>query len=145
MTVVSAEVDLFNGIAAILVTAGVGVLASDATPDDIAIVLGDLPQEPSQVIAITPYAVASDPLLNESIIGAQVMLRGTTDPRSVLDVSAAVFNEFQGLENRDFGSMHLALMWLQSGRLDGKDDAKRWLSSENYYCRVNWATRYRTD
>lgn len=147
MTVVSAEVDLFTGLATLLDTAGIGVYNASGVyaADDVAVVLGSIPQDPTDVIALTPYIISDDASLNDSIIAVQVMLRGDTDPRTALNRSAAIFDQFQGLENQDFGSMHLALMWRQTGRLDGRDDSQRWLTSENYYCRCNWPTRYRTE
>lgn len=143
----SAEVDLFTGLAGILTDADVAVFNDTLAygPTDAAITMGDLPQLPAEVVVLTPYPVQDDAKLNDSIIAVQVMLRGTTDPRSVKNRSGAIFDLFQGLEDRDFGSIHLALMWRQSGRLDGKDDLQRWLSVENYYCRVNWPTTYRTE
>jgi len=51
----------------------------------------------------------------------------------------------QGLTSRWFGQMFVALMWRQSGRLDGKDENNRWITSENYYARCNWPTQFRTE
>lgn len=147
MTVVSAETDLVLGVAGVLVAAGIGVRNDAGTyaADDVAIIVGDFPQDPAQIIALTPYVVSDDSDLNDSILAVQVMLRGTSDLRSVLDRSAAIFNELERLENQTFGSVNVACMWRQTGHLDGKDDSQRWMRSENYYCRVNWPTRYRTD
>lgn len=147
MTVVSAETDLFTGLATLLDTAGIGTYAATGiyAADQVGIVLGSLPQSPSEAIALTPYSVSDSADLSDSIIGVQVMLRGTEDPTSVLDRSAAIFDQFQRLERQTFGGLFVAVMWRQTGRLDGKDDSNRWLSAESYYCRVNWPTRYRTD
>lgn len=149
MTAVTAESDLFTGLANLLVGAGIGSYPPPSNgiypAGTVGIVLGELPQLPSEAIALTPYVISDDSLLNDSILAVQVMLRGTEDPTSVLDRSAQIFDQFQSLERQQFGGVFVALMWRQTGRLDGKDDSNRWLSAESYYCRVNWPTRYRTE
>ena len=143
----SAEVDLFAGLAQILEDASIGVYNETGayTTGQVGITTGVIPSTPEEIICLTPYAVRDDAALNESIIGVRVYLRGTQDPRSVMNRAGAIFNVFQVLTARDFGSMHLALMWRQSGSLDGQDDKLRWTRQENWYTRCNVPTLYRNE
>lgn len=143
----SAEVDLFVGLAGELVTAGIGVYndAGVYTSGQVGITAGVVPSTPDEIISLAPYAVQDDAALNDSVIGVRLMLRGTADPRTVLDRAGAIFNLFQGLTDRDYGSVHMALMWRQSGSLDGQDDESRWYRRENWYTRCNVPTLYRTE
>lgn len=141
------EVEFVEGLAALLDSASIGVYSPGGVyaASDVGIEFGTFAQSPDQQIVLTTYSVQDQVSVDDSILGVNVMLRGTPDPRSVKNRSGLIFNQFQGLTDRWFGSMYLALMWRQSGRLDGKDDNDRWLSSENYYARVAWPTTYRPD
>jgi hypothetical protein len=147
----SPEVDLFDGLAVMLDTAGIGVYKTSGiySAGERGIVTGGYAVDPTEQIVLTTYLVQDDPPpANDSILGVQVMLRGTQDPRSVKNVSGAIFDLFQGLARLWFGSpqsIYLVEMWRQSGRLDGKDENERGLSSENYYARCNWPTAHRTE
>lgn len=138
--------DLVDGVAQLLADSSIGVYDPSGlyADTDIGITVCVVPDSPSQIITLTPYTVQDDPRLNDSILALQVRLRGTQDPRSVIDRSAAIFNLLHGLE-ADYGDLHVALMWRQASGPMGQDDNQRWLWSDSFYCRVNWPTLHRVD
>lgn len=140
-------VDLLDGLAQRINDAGIGIYRTAGVyqPSDVAVVFGTFSEQPTQQIALSAYNVADNPVLNDSTTGVQVLLRGDLDPRTVWNRSAAIFDLFQGLSMTPFGSLYLVQLWRQSGRLDGRDDNNRWMTSENYYARCAWPTTYRTD
>lgn len=141
-------VELIEGLATLLDSVSIGKYdtAGVYAADDVGIVFGAFTSEPSEQIVLTGYIVTDSPApSNDTIVGVQVLLRGTEDLRSVQNRSGLIFDQFQGLGDRWFSSLYLATMWRHTGQLDGKDENSRWLSAESYYARTNWPTLYRTE
>lgn len=137
---------LLEGFAELIAAEGIGVMNPTGiyTPDQIGITVRSVPQAPDQLIVLSSYRV-SDSMLNDSIVGMQIRCRGDADPRTVLDRDDAIFNVLEGLHDTAVGGVPVQLVWRQSG-LDGPQDAnQRWEQSSNYYVRLTWPTRYRTD
>lgn len=144
----SPEVEFLEGLAALLDSVSIGRYDPSGVyaASDVGIAFGGFAQSPTEQIVLTTYTVSDSAApSNNSVLGVQVMLRGTADPWSVKNRSGLIFDQFEGLGNRWFGSLFLVQMWRQTGRLDGKDANNRWLSSENYYAQVNWPGQYRTE
>lgn len=139
------EVQLLKGLAVLLDSVGIGKYPPDGAvyaASDVGVTFGAFTQDPSEQICLSTYSVQDSVIVNDSVLGVQVQLRGTVDPLSVKNRSGLIFNQFQGLSD---DGLSLVLMWRQSGRLDGRDENLRWMSSENYYARVAWPTVNRPD
>lgn len=148
MTEPAPDLDQFaGGIAGIVAGASIGTWSPDAAyaDSDVGIVIGDLPETPSQGIALDPYVISDDPTLDDSILAIEVRCRGDLDPRTVLRRDAAIFDRLQGLAAIAFGDVYVVVMWRQSNSPLVRDANRRWESSSTYYARVNWPSRHRPD
>jgi hypothetical protein len=135
----SATNDMFDGLAAALVAAGVGVTVSGSAvfqPTDTAIVMETLPQTPDSAIAITIYPVSDDPTLSDSVAGIQIKARAAgPDPRAVNALTDAVFNAFQNMTMTLSTGICIQQIGRKSGVPLGMDDQMRRIRSENYYAK----------
>lgn len=139
--------DFTDGVAGLLVAHGIGSYnaAGVYTSGQVGITTASVPTTPDQIICLTPSPIEDELVLNNTLVDLQIKLRGTLDPRVLMDRSSAIFNVLEGLQNVDFGAMHVALIWRQSSGFMGQDDNQRWMWSDHYYCRTNWATPNRPD
>lgn len=131
--------DLIDGIAELLQLAGVAVYRPDGpayTPDETGLTIANMPDAPSRLICLTPYAV-DDSDLTDAITGVQVRMRAGTDPRALLALSDAVFKELHNRRNLTIGGSYVALMWRQSEAPMGQDAHGRDERSANYYAQVS--------
>jgi hypothetical protein len=143
-----AEAAVAHGVAAILAAAGIGTYRADGSPyqlGETAIVFGDMPQQPNQVIAIATYAVSDDQFMTDSTIGVQIKMRGTADPFSVTGTAANIFGVLQDLHGTTLGGVPVVHMYRYSSIPLGMDDSRRRTRSDNYYAQVAYATANRTD
>lgn len=136
-------VNLLTGIAQHLENAGIGTFedAGTANTGTAAIVIIGLPQAPDRIICLTDYPVEDSPVLTDAVLGLQVRVRGTTDPRVAADLHDAVYNALHGLTGQTFNTGASAVntvdMYRQSSTSLGPDVNGRWERSDNYYIRHN--------
>jgi hypothetical protein len=136
-------------VAQLLHDAGIGVYDPSrlwtASDTDVAIVIGELPQDPPQVLALEHYAVRDDPRLNDTVAAIQIRNRGDENPATVQGRDDAVFSELHGRHDEVVNGVPLVLCWRQSLLPMPTDQNHRRQSSANYYNQVAWPTRFRTD
>lgn len=146
----SVEVDLLTGVALLLDATAVGVWSPD-TPTaagDIAITVVNLPQEPELVICLTDYPVANDPGITESVIGLQVRCRGNTDPRTSMNMRAAVFDQLHGYRGQlgsGANTVEVSQIFWQSSAPLGPDGSNRFERVDNYYVQLDRAHQFADD
>lgn len=138
--------DLTDGIAALLVAAGVAVYRPTGpayTDGETVITKKDLPPAPDRVIAITSYGVADDqPLITYGQRLLQLRFRGVAgDPDDVDDLADAVFAVLHGAEDLTFASVHVAqILRFSSFPLGMDEQSRRWQRADNYQLDVDWPT-----
>lgn len=147
----SATANLLAGMAAHLAATGVGTWRPDGVyqPDDpVPITIAGLPDAPDKAVALTYYTVTDDPSLSDSVAGVQVRCRGGADPRDVLDVDDAVFDQLHGLTDADLGAAPNAVRVSEILRNSsvplGRDSTGRWEHVSNYYVTVWRPSPHRT-
>jgi len=143
------ESRLITGLAEHLDAANVGTWrASGAyTADEIAIVDRAIPQTPDRVITLTDYVVGGKPDgLADQVVGVQVRVRGTTDPRVCRDLGAEIFDLLDSSGRQTWGDdVSIVDVWRQSYTSLGQDGNSRWEASHNYYVAAMRPTIHRTD
>jgi hypothetical protein len=144
---VSVKSDFAAGLAQILDDESIATWdASGAyTSTQVGVTLNVIPEAPDQIVAITVYDVTDHAELNDSTLGVQIRLRGTRDPRSVLDRDDAIFNVFEGMRETTINGVALVIMARQSSLPLGRDKNDRHEHSSTYYAQIAHPTRYRTD
>lgn len=108
--------------------------------------LASWPAEPACVVACTPYPVADDPEQSMSRIGLQIRTRWDgSNPRGVMNLSAAVFDQLHGLGPVVLpGGVSVSQCLRASGGSMGQDgSSKRWSWSDNYYVDVDRPSTHR--
>lgn len=142
----SATNDLLDGLAQLLADAGVasytpaGVYTVDQTGVFFSLMPAGAegaPPGPDRCVVLSAYALSDQPGLPLGQITVQVRTRGLEDPRDVTALSDAVYDLFQGLTDRTFGSVHLIQMLRKSSLPMGQDTNRRWQQSQNYTCDVD--------
>lgn len=110
-------------------------------PDEIAIVLGDLPQSPEKAVGISDYPVSSDPKLSDTIIGVQARIRGDLHPGTVRDLRDAVYDAWHALSHFELvseaGNILVTQVNWQSAAPLGPAEGGQFQRSENYYVWFN--------
>jgi hypothetical protein len=140
--------DLLVGIAEELHAAGIGLWggltgAISASPTLPAIVLRQLPSEPSFVLALYHYRLAADAKLTDSLIGVNFRVRsGTKNPGPASFVLESVFLKLHALGRFRFGigtdhELRITDMYWQSEADLGPDTNGRPERSANYYVQLN--------
>lgn len=138
-------VNLLSGIGERLETMGVGNWTAGALPaaDDILISAIRLPQSPDRVVCLADYPVSATPGMTDTVIGIQARIRGTKDPRVVLDLADAVIDVLHGLRTVQLGTapnqVKISQMYWQSGADLGPDAVGRYERTINFYVQVNRA------
>lgn len=140
---------LLVGFAQILADAGVGVWDVNRTWTDtdtqVAIIVGAVPQDPTQVVVLAHYAVRDDPRFNDSTVGIQIRIRGDDQPQTVQDRNDAIFGLLQGMHDTIVGGVPVVLVSRNSSLPMGPDQNNRLEYSSNFYVEVAWATTYRDE
>lgn len=139
--------DLLTGLARQLDTADVGVWNSTGiyTDDQIGIVIGRLPDQPSNAIALAAYGVDDSNVDGDDTVGVQVRTRcDQQDPRPGLDLADHVFEQWHSahdltLPNTVFVKQILRRSWVSGGI----DDNQRSTTIQNFYVQLPRATVHR--
>jgi hypothetical protein len=112
------------------------------------IVLGNIPQAPDRIIALSAYGVGDDsPNLSDSRLGVQIRCRwGGSDPRPVDDLSDAIFSLLHGATHITLSTGAKIVQCLRnSGPVSlGQDANNRWSSVSNYYLSLWRPSTHRT-
>lgn len=120
--------DLLLGLKAELVAAGI------TDP----IFFGDLPSTPNRVVALGAYAAVDEPTVAASTLRVQVMARGVeNNSLDADDLADDIFTALQGLEDRTYGTAHVAQCLRVSAVPLGIDSLKRWTRADNYELNVD--------
>lgn len=125
--------DLLLGLAAELVTAGIGTTTLPVSNPSTGIYMKALPTAPDRAVALTVYSSVDQPKVALSTVRVQFFLRGKADDSAdVDDLGDAIFLALQGLEDRTYGTAHLVQCNRISSVQLGIDDNKRANRSDNY-------------
>lgn len=136
-----------DGVAQLLEDNGIAKwdAAADYQPGDVGTVIAAMPTAPSDIVSLTPYPISDSLHVNDSVIGLRVHLRGSADPRSVMQRNDQIFDVLEGLECVVVGGLYIVTMWRQSSLPFAQDANQRWEVATVFYARVNWPTRHRPD
>jgi len=127
---VSITSDLLSGLAADLQAQGLATYTGGSGGN---VFFKQLPATPDRAVAVTAYAAQDDPAQNLSTIRVQFYFRGATDDAmDVDDLADSVFMWLQGLQHRDYGTVHVAEALRISAIQLGADARKRNERSDNY-------------
>ncbi|MEK2473821.1 minor capsid protein [Streptomyces noursei] len=140
----SYTVDLLDGLARLLHTAGIGTYRPDGVygPDETAITIAATPPAPDRVICLSAYPVTDSPVLTDTTTGVQVRTRAGADPREVDALDDAVLDVLHGSGPHHFGSARVQLLYRASAAPIGADSAGRAERSSNYYARAHRAAQH---
>ncbi|MFI7315142.1 minor capsid protein [Streptomyces hygroscopicus] len=130
--------DLLDGLARYVADAGIGVYRDTGvyTADEVGITITAVPDQPDQIIAITPYPVDDTSGGTDVVAGVQFRFRAGADPRAVIAREDAVYELLHMREHTEIGGIHVEIMWRQSGGWIGKDARDRQEMTANYYLRA---------
>lgn len=141
--------NLLEGVAQLLNDAGVGVYDPDRTwtaaDTDVAIVLGELPQDPPHAVALEFYTVRDDPKTTDSTGAVQVRDRGDEDPTTVLNRDDAIFNTLHGLHDTTVNGVPVALAYRLNLVPMSADDNHRRRTVANFYWLIARPSPHRED
>ncbi|BCJ64150.1 minor capsid protein [Polymorphospora rubra] len=140
--------DLLEGCAEHLAAASVGLWLPNGVygPDDIGIVIRDVPQTPNRLITLANYPVGTDlPGMADHISAIQIRIRAGRDPRECDDLADDVFDALDSAMGLRWRGIPIKQIWRQSYTSLGKDGNGRWERSENYYIDSMRPTAHRTD
>ena len=115
------------------------------TADQVGTVIAVMPTEPDGIVSLTPYPISDTLFTDDSVIALRVHLRGSADPRPVLQRNDQIFDLLQGLRGVEVGGAYVVVMWRQSSLLPVQDANQRWEISTVFYARVNWPSQHRPD
>jgi hypothetical protein len=130
--------DLVDGAALLLTSAGLGVYRPTGpayTPEETGIVIASMPDAPDRAICLTPYTVDDD-VTSDAITGLQVRMRAGFDPRDLMALSDAVFDQLHNRRGFWLGAVNVAVSWRASEVLLGQDAHGRDERTSNYYLRT---------
>lgn len=132
-------VDLLDGLARLLHSAGVGIYRTDGpyAADETAITIAALPPAPDHCICLAAYPVADSSVLTDTTTGIQVRTRAGADPREVDALDDQVHELLQGSGPHRFGAVPVQLVYRVSAASIGADSAGRWERTSNYYARAH--------
>ncbi|QJT04352.1 hypothetical protein G9272_32055 [Streptomyces asoensis] len=137
---------LLDGIAGLLVGAGVGIFDPDGViqDPDTGIFRGVMPDGPERAIALTAYPV-EDTDLTDAITGVQFRIRAGRDPDAIDDLADAVFDALHNRRHYSCGSVTVVLSWRQSQAWIGQDARGRMELTSNFYFRTDRPGTYLID
>lgn len=139
--------DLLDGLARVLVNAGIGVYSDNGyAATDTGIGIDDFPQDCPRAIAITDYSTPDDsPDQPMTQIAVQVLTRGLPDnPFDAKTLRDQVFLALHGITGVQFGSCGVDQCLRRTSMYLGVDDNRRAQHSQNFYIDTSLpATPYR--
>lgn len=140
--------DLLTGLAEVLADARVGVWRPDGpayTSGETGIVIGAMPPQPDQIVALAHYPVEDHVALTHVIAGVQVRTRAGPTPTDVQDLDDEVFDTLQGFAQTTFGLAHVKQCYRRSSTALGqaRDGRDLWERTSNYYLDAVHATTHR--
>lgn len=142
----SATNDLLDGLAQEIAAAGIAAYDTSGvySVSDTGIFFSVMPPGsegeppgPDRCVVLTAYALNDDPSLPLGQINVQIRARGTADPRDVNTLSDDLYQLFQALTDRTYGSCHVIQMLRKSSIPMGQDTQRRWEQSQNFVCDVD--------
>ncbi|WKU45970.1 minor capsid protein [Streptomyces sp. VNUA116] len=135
----SYHVDLLDGLARLLHSAGLGTYRPDSpyTAGETAITIAATPPVPDRVICLSAYPVAESAGLTDTTTGIQVRTRAGLDPRDALALDDAVFDVLHGSGPHTWGEARVQLIYRASAAPIGADSSGRAERSSNYYARAH--------
>ena len=140
---------LLVGAAQLLATAGVGVYDPartwTAADTETAIVLGELPQDPPNAVALEFYPVRDDPKTTDSTAAIQIRDRGDENPVTVLDRDDVIFDALHGLHDTTVNGVPVVLVNRLNLMPMSTDDQHRRRTVANYYWQIARPSPYRED
>lgn len=132
--------DLLNGIAGMIVTAGIGVLNPNGiyAANDTGILFLIMPAAPDRAITLTAVSQGDNITMPLGQVMVQVRVRGLpNNPLDALDLSDSIFGILHGAKDLTFGSVHVIQMNRKVNVPMGQDDAKRTELVDQYYLDVD--------
>ncbi|MEV7441042.1 minor capsid protein [Streptomyces sp. NPDC091204] len=134
-------VDLLDGLARLLHSAGVGIYRPDGVyaAGETAITIAALPPAPDRVICLAAYPVTDSPVLTDTTTGIQVRTRAGADPREVDALDDQVHEVLHGSGPHRFGAVPVQLVFRVSAAPIGADASGRWERSANFHARAHRA------
>ncbi|GAU67684.1 hypothetical protein SSP35_05_02510 [Streptomyces sp. NBRC 110611] len=140
----SYTVDLLDGLARLLDSAGVGTYRPDGVYEasETAITIAATPPAPDRCICLSAYPVTDSPVLTDTTTGIQVRTRAGPDPREVDALDDAVFDVLHGAGPYQWGAAWVQLIFRASAVPIGADDSGRAERTSNYYARAHRAARH---
>lgn len=136
------DVLLCRGLIDYLATVGLVTWRADAsypaTYQAVAAFILSWPSGPDRIATLSPYLVADDPEQAMSTIGVQIRTRWAgSNPRAVLNFSAAIFDVLHGLGPAELpGGVRMSQCLRRSSASMGQDGSQRWSWVDNYYVDV---------
>lgn len=140
----SATGDLLDGLATDLNTAGIGVYLTTVgafyAPTDTAITKTFMPDDPDRCITLTAYKAGGDsPNQPLGQINVQSRVRGLPDNADdAVNLDDVVYQLFQGMTDRTYGTAHVIQMLHKSSIPAGQDLRNRFEISTNWTLDVNY-------
>lgn len=137
------ETKVLEGIAALLAANSIGTWSKTTayTPTQVGIYDGPIGSDTPEAIGLTLYPV-SDPVDSESIIGLQIMFQSASKS-TLRDRAETVFNLLHASWGLQLPQVRITHLLRRSSSDLGRDDAGRWLRSDNYYLNLNRPTANR--
>ncbi|MFF0744214.1 minor capsid protein [Streptomyces sp. NPDC004111] len=134
-------VDLLDGLARLLHSAGVGIYRPDGlyAPGETAITIAALPPSPDRCICLSAYPVADSSVLTDTTTGVQARTRAGADPREVDALDDQVHGVLHASGPHLFGAVPVQLVFRVSAAAIGADASGRWERTSNYYARAHRA------
>lgn len=113
--------------------------------DEVGIVVGTVPAAPPSVLVLTPYPLTDDVDQADSVLGLQVRARSAgPDPRPVLDLLDAVFDELHGAAHLDLGGTLVHLARRTASVPLSRDQSGRYEHADTYQLQAHRPTRHRS-
>lgn len=144
---------LILGLAEHLHAASIGVWRPTGAyePDEIAIINRDIPPTPDTIITLADYPLAGPGRsgLADYLVGVQIRIRGTTDPRIAGDLASELFDLLHESGRQVWGTgpkeVSIVDVYRASYTPLGKDANGRWEASHNYYVEAMRPTIHRSN
>lgn len=119
----------------------------DAIADvEVKLLLGALPQDSEDAIAVTLYSVDDHGTMTDTIQGVQLAIRANSrDTRDTPRLSESVFDRLHGITATDWHGIPIVHCYRNSSAYLGPDDSGNHKITDNYYVQLSRAGRHRTD
>ncbi|MDX3214572.1 minor capsid protein [Streptomyces sp. ME02-6991-2B] len=132
-------VDVVDGLARLLDTAGVGTYSPDGIfpPGATAITDTVLPASTDRAVVLAAYLTQEHATLTDCTVMVQVRTRAGLDPRDVARLDGAVHAVLHGSGPWTFGTARVLLITRQSAAYIGPDGQGRHERTSNYQLRAH--------